>query len=238
MRKFGSLNAQDAFKDGNAPWVVVFHGYGADAFDLFPLNEMIPTQYPLNWIFPQGPLEVPIGPGWTGRAWWNINIEQIQKDAAQGVERDLSTEASPQAVASRQKVIAAIETLKVPWNKVILGGFSQGAMLAVDIYLHAPQSPMGLFVWSSALVNKVEWKERTKSEDFQNRLKENPHPTYFQSHGTNDTVLSLKNGQRLDSFLQSVGMKGKMITFNGGHEIPPQVILGTADYLKGLLHPS
>ena len=235
MRKFGSLTALDAFKDEKAPWVVVFHGYGADAFDLFPLNEMVPSQFPLNWIFPQGPLEVPIGPGWTGRAWWNINIEQIQKDAALGNERDLSLESSPQAVSSRDKVLAAIETLKVPWNQIILGGFSQGGMLAVDTYLHAPQNPMGLFVWSSALVNKTEWKERTKSEEFQNRLKEYPQPTYFQSHGVNDTVLSLKNGQRLESFLQSIGMKGKMITFSGGHEIPPQVINGTTEYIKGFL---
>ncbi len=235
MRKFGSLTALDAFKDEKAPWVVVFHGYGADAFDLFPLNEMVPSKFPLNWIFPQGPLEVPVGPGWTGRAWWNINIEQIQKDAALGNERDLSLESSTQAMASRDKVIAAIETLKVPWNQIILGGFSQGGMLAVDTFLHAPKSPMGLFVWSSALVNKTEWKERTKSEEFQNRLKENSQPTYFLSHGTNDTVLSLKNGQRLESFLQSIGMKGKMITFPGGHEIPPQVIAGTTEYIKGVL---
>ena len=231
MRKFGSLNALDSFSDEKAPWVLVFHGYGADAFDLFPLHEVISLKNPLNWIFPQGTIEVPVGPGWTGRGWWNIDIAQIQRDAAQGVERDLSQESNPQLTTTRQKVLAAIETMKVPWSQIILGGFSQGAMLAVDLYLHAPQNPRGLFLWSSALVNKTEWKARTQSEEFKSRQKEIPHPTFFQSHGTQDSVLTLKNGQRLEGFLQSLGMKGKLNSFVGGHEIPPQIITGTSAYL-------
>jgi phospholipase/carboxylesterase len=234
MRKFGPLNALDAFNNESAPWVVIFHGYGADAFDLFPLHEVIPTQKPLNWIFPQGPLEVPVGPMWNGRAWWKIDVDKIQQAAASGVDRDLSLETSDELAGTRKKISAALETLKVPWDQIILGGFSQGAMLAVDTFLHAPKNPRGLILWSGAMSNKIEWKARTQSEEFQNRLKEKPAFSYFQSHGLNDSVLTLKNGQRLEGFLQSLGMKGKMLVFPGAHEIPPAAVIGTSQYLASL----
>lgn len=235
MRKLGSLGVLDSFQDANAPWALIFHGYGADAYDLFQLNEVIPVSKPLNWIFPQGPMEVPIGPGWTGRAWWNINVDAIQRAAMSGIDRDLSEETSTEAPEARKKVFSMIEALKVPWNKIILGGFSQGGMLAADVFMHAPEEPKGLIIWSSALVNKDEWKKCAQSEAYKKRREKQPNFKYFQSHGTNDTVLSLKNGQRLESFLQSVGGKGKMVTFSGGHEIPTQTITGTSSYLNEIL---
>lgn len=235
MRKLASLDILDSFQDENAPWVIIFHGYGADAFDLFQLHEVIPVSKPVNWIFPQGIKEVPIGPGWTGRAWWDIDVDAIQKAAMSGIDRDLSLEKSPEAPVARKKVMAMVDALKVPWNKIILGGFSQGGMLAMEVFMHAPVDPRGLILWSTALVNKEEWKTVAQSESFKKRREAAPHFKYYQSHGVNDTVLSLKNGQRLESFLQSVGGKGKLVSFPGAHEIPPAVILGTRDYLDQIL---
>ena len=231
MRKFGPLNALDEFNDENADWAIVFHGYGADAFDLFPLRDLLRLSKPINWIFPQGPLEIPIGPGWTGRAWWNIDIEKIQRDSMAGIDRDLSQEKSEAAILARNKVLSMIESLKVPWSKIILAGFSQGAMLATDVFMQAPQNPKALVLWSGALVNKEEWKVRSQSEEFRQRMSAKPSATFYQSHGAMDTVLTIKNAQRLEGFLQSIGLKGKLVTFPGGHEIPPQILQQTKDYL-------
>jgi phospholipase/carboxylesterase len=235
MRKLGSVDVLDSFKDEKAPWAIIFHGYGADAFDLFQLNDVIPVSKPLNWIFPQGIKEVPIGPGWTGRAWWDIDVESLQRAAMSGVERDLSLETNHETPAVRKKILGMIDALKVPWDQIILGGFSQGGMLAMDIFMHAPQEPRGLVIWSSALVNKEEWKARAQSEEYKKRREQKPNFKYFQSHGTSDSVLTIKNGQRLESFLQSIGGKGKMVTFAGAHEIPPAAILGTSQYLNEII---
>src|SRR5690606_9874605 len=78
MRQLGKIHCREINKDDNAPWVVCFHGYGADCNDLFSLGEMIRTQRTYNWLFPNGHLEVPIGPCWTGRAWWNIDMMEVQ----------------------------------------------------------------------------------------------------------------------------------------------------------------
>ena len=223
---------------------VFCHGFGAPGDDLaglaeWMINECKSLDVKPLLVFPAAPIDLSDDDMPGGRAWWRLNMAKLMQANMTNSFDDIRSEIPEGIDQARTQLVEFVEAAQLKFGMndkpFILGGFSQGAMLAVDIYLHAPQNPMGLFAWSSALVNKGDWKERIKSEEFQNRLKQNPHPTYFQSHGTSDTVLSLKNGQRLDSFLQSAGMKGKMITFSGGHEIPPQVILGTADYIKSLL---
>lgn len=225
MRKLGPLEAVDAVQDPEAPWIVMFHGYGADAFDLASLADVIPVKKPVNYLFPQGPLEVPIGPGWTGRAWWPVNMEQIQRDMEQGLERDTSLESPPALPAMRAKAMKMIEALKVPWDRIVLGGFSQGGMLAADLALHAPASPRGLILLSTALINKDEMRALA------------PHRKglpFFQSHGDADPVLRFKNAARLETLLTQAGLKGKLSRFSGAHEIPPNVIRDLGAWLDTL----
>jgi phospholipase/carboxylesterase len=205
--------------------VVLFHGYGADAFDLQTLSDVIQTPWPCNWIFPQGILEVPIGPGWTGRAWWNINIEALQQAAASGQTRDLSIERPANLDPLRKMMADMIKDLRISWSDLILGGFSQGAMLATDTYLNAPEAPAGLIILSGALVNKKEWVDLAPKR---------AGKKYFISHGQSDQVLSHKGAQQLETMLNQAGMKGTLQSFSGGHEIPPQIIPKISEYLKSI----
>lgn len=226
MRKLGPLQCLDLVQNPDAPWVILFHGFGADANDLASLADVIPVSKTCNFLFPQGPLEVPIGPGWTGRAWWTIDMDRLQRDAQLGQDRDMGAEKPTGLPAAREKAFKMIEALKVPWNKIILGGFSQGGMLAVDLALHAPEQPLGLVVLSSSILNKEEWKAKIAQR------KDLP---FYQSHGENDAVLSLKNAQRLETFLTQGGLKGRLQKFPGGHEIPAPVISRLGSWLNDLL---
>ena len=222
-KKFRVLKAVDHIVDEAAQWVILFHGFGADAYDLSQLNDVLRTPKPTNWLFPQGPLEVPIGPGWTGRAWWPINVEDLQRRAQQGSIVDLSEEKPAGLFDVRPAIFEMINQLGVSWDKVILGGFSQGAMCATDIFLNAPQTPRGLILFSGALINKAEWAPLAK-----NRI----GAKYFISHGKSDPVLPFRCGQQLESVLNNGGMKGKMLSFEGGHEIPPAALTAAIHYLK------
>ena len=222
MRKIGPMQALDQINDPNAPWCILFHGFGADASDLAPLAELIPLKEKCNFLFPQGVMEIPIGPGWTGRAWWPIDGDRIQMIQRQSSEWDTSNEKPATLEALREKAMKMILGLGVPWNRIILGGFSQGGMLAADLAVHAPESPLGLVLLSTSLINKSEMKELAQQR------KGLP---FFQSHGELDPVLTFKNGQRLESFLTQAGLKGALFKFRGGHEIPPLVLEKLGAYL-------
>ncbi len=229
MRKIGSLQALESHPRSEPPagqsaqHFILFHGYGADAYDLQSLAEVINPPEPTHFIFPQGVLEVPIGPGWTGRAWWNIDIEALQAAAMKGEARDLSKESPPSVPELRKKVMKAIEALNVPWNQIILGGFSQGAMLATDIFLHAPEAPKALVVLSGALVNKEEWKKVVSNR---------AGSPFFMCHGTKDAVLAHRGAAQLETFLIQAGMKGKLISFPGSHEIPMEMMVKLNEFLR------
>lgn len=229
MRKLGSIqcleNLNFSGPDGQEQWIILFHGYGADAYDLRSLSEVIQTPKPANWLFPQGVLEVPIGPGWTGRAWWPIDVMALQEAQMRGEPRDLSKENPESLPKLREKILEAIKQLKVPWNQIVIGGFSQGAMLATDIFLNAPEAPKGLIIMSGALICKDDWKQKA-----QNRK----GSKFFQSHGQSDGVLAHRGGAQLETMLISSGMEGRLMTFQGGHEIPMNVIAKMNEYLKTL----
>lgn len=229
MRKIGSLQCLEAHPKiepgvGQQPLVfILFHGFGADAYDLQPLSDVITAPAPLHFLFPQGPLEVPISPGWTGRAWWQIDVAALQMAAQSGQPRDLSKE-SPAALKDlRQKVLSSIEQLKVPWNRIILGGFSQGAMLATHLFLHASETPRALVSLSGALLDK---------EDLKTVVARRSGAPFFASHGKSDPVLSLRGSSQLETFLIQNGMKGQLYSFAGTHEIPPDVVLKLNEFLQ------
>ncbi len=225
MRQLGKLHCQEINQDDDAPWIIFFHGYGADANDLFSLGEMISTKKTYNWLFPNGNLEVPIGPAWMGRAWWNIDMMEIQRAAERGETRDFSKDSPKGMDKAYDLAMEMIRQLKVPWNKIILGGFSQGAMLATELYLRAPETPAGLVMMSGTLVNQEKWKPLIPARAGQR---------FFQSHGQMDQVLGFKQAQQLETLLTQNGMKGTLLGFRGGHEIPGQVLQKIGEYINSL----
>ncbi len=225
MRQLGSLKCVDIIQNDDAPWIVLFHGYGADAHDLAPLAESIQTSLSYNWLFPEGFLEIPIDWSSMGRAWWPIDMEELQKSQLTGVPRDLSQIEPKGLTLAYQKASEMLSKLKVPWNKVILGGFSQGAMLATELYLQAPESPMGLIVLSGTCLKINDWKEKAKNR---------AGKSFFLSHGEHDPILSIKGAQKIETILTQSGMKGRLIRFQGGHEIPMKIITEIGTYLNNI----
>ncbi len=237
MEKLGPIRAviQDDrnhnpnIKAGEDITFILFHGFGADAYDLKSLTDILTPSRPTRWVFPQGILEVPVGPGWTGRAWWPIDMIEWERAMMAGRPRELSDWSPPELPSVRTKVFNMIEALKTPWSQIILGGFSQGAMLATDIFLSAPSTPKGLVLFSGALINKADWKQK-----FLQRTGELSGTPFFQSHGQSDNILSYKGAQQLESFLCQNGLKGKLHNFAGGHEIPMDMVMKANEYLKNL----
>jgi len=227
MRQIGKIKCIEVSPStpGESTLVLLFHGFGADAYDLQTLSDVMTPKHPHHWLFPQGPLEVPIGPGWTGRAWWNIDMMEIQAAAEKGQHRDMTNVHPPELPKLRTQIFEMVEKLNVPWSRIVLGGFSQGAMLATDLYLHAPESAKGLMIFSGQLLCKETWKPLVPKR---------AGKKFFMSHGTQDPILSFVGAQRLETLLTQNGMKGRLLSFPGAHEIPMQAISAATEYLNSI----
>ena len=88
------LNGLDALhrpaQDDESPAVLLLHGYGADQTDLAPLADMMDPDGKFHWYFPNGVLEVIIAPGFSGRAWFQIDMAEYESAMREGRLRDLT----------------------------------------------------------------------------------------------------------------------------------------------------
>ncbi len=202
----------------DAFWVFMFHGFGADASDLKPLADVLtPENMKINWVFPNGIFTVPIGPMMSGRAWWPLTLSQLPSD--------WSHYSPPELTSLRPQIWKMIESFKIPWNRIILGGFSQGAMLATEVYLSAPETPAGLISFSGSLIRKKEWTEA---------LAQRKNQKVFLSHGEMDPVLPSSGTQKLMQILKENQIQCDFCSFRGGHEIPTQAITKAKIYLQSI----
>ncbi|MGZ3690752.1 MAG: alpha/beta hydrolase [Pseudobdellovibrio sp.] len=215
MRQTGPLQSIEIFKNPDSKWVVLFHGFGADAADLASFGEHIQLAKDCNWLFPNGPLTVDIGGGFKGRAWWHIKLAELEGDWTERRPPDMQTAVN--------QVFKMIASMKFEWKDVIIGGFSQGAMLATEVFLKAPETPAGLICLSGTMLSRGEWSQVAANRKGSSIL---------MSHGEMDQVLPHKGAIQLQKFFEDNGIKTQFISFRGGHEIPFQVIEKMKSYIS------
>lgn len=222
-RRFGQLEALHFEVSEDGPTVVFFHGFGADMTDLAPLAGAIQAPKGTNWVFPNGHLTVPLGGHFEGRAWFPISVTELERSMATGQALDWSAVVPPGLKRARDLAFELIAKLGVPTSRLVLGGFSQGGMLATDVTLHMEERPAGLAILSGTLLNAEEWGRLAKKH---------AGFSFFQSHGMRDPVLNFAMAERLEKLLLTAGWQGRLQKFDGAHEIPPEVLIQLGAYLR------
>jgi len=206
--------------------VVLLHGFGAPGDDLVSLASVIDA--PVRFVFPEAPLELSALYG-ASRAWWLLDLARLEQELASRVPRDRSGEIPDGLPAARAQLIRFLDMLQgrfnIPDHELVLGGFSQGAMLALDVALHRPKPPAGLIVMSGTIVAEADWAPRYAS------LAGVP---VVMSHGRNDMLLPFSIAEALRDKLRAAGAKVDWHQFLGGHEIPPTVLDAAGSFLRGL----
>ncbi len=206
--------------------MVFMHGYGAPPDDLVGLaGPLLIECFRLGvrpvMAFPGAPIELDFG----GAAWWPLNMARLMEAAAKNTFDQMREEVPPGIDDARSAVVEVVQSLvdeyQTSFDRLLLGGFSQGAMIAMDVAtrgLSTPPAALGL--WSGACICESLWRSNAG-----NRLK-GTHA--FQSHGRFDQILPFQTGEYLNEVVRDLCASVQFIEFAGGHQIPDECLLGVA----------
>lgn len=216
----------DGRGEGEGPVVVLLHGWAAPGDDLVPLADLLDAPSGTRFLFPEGPLPVDMSLG-DSRAWWRIDVQQVNEHMATGRPRNLSREVPAGMAEARGMVLALLEDAgkrlgAVP-ERMVLGGFSQGAMLACDAALRSSHPFAGLAALSGTVLARDEWLPLMAGRRGLRVL---------QSHGRADPVLPYFLAEQLREFFAEAGALVDWVGFDGGHEIPEAVLSRLSAFLQ------
>jgi phospholipase/carboxylesterase len=223
------LGGDDDRGGGDGPAVVLLHGFGAPGDDLVPLSGLLGLPPTVRLVFPAAPLALPAFFG-DSRAWWMIDTDALERDMAAGRPRDRSAEVPEGLAPARDAVAACLDEvcrrLAVPEGQLVLGGFSQGAMLSCDVALRGALPLAGLVLLSGTLLCADQWAPLMAARG---------GLPVLQSHGRADPLLSFEAAERLRDRLRAAELDVEWHAFDGGHEIPPPVLSALGAFLRRVL---
>jgi phospholipase/carboxylesterase len=198
--------------------VVLLHGWRAHGDDLVSLAEEL-AHSRARFLIPAAPLPEPGG----GRAWWRLDTNDRPLEVRSD-ELPPNYRPHPQVAAARQAVQALLRDARQRWAPDMLAivGFSQGAMLALDLALTADPPVARVAVLSGVLLADSLPALHAKKPAL---------PDVFVSHGRADQMLPFADGASIESVLVPYGYHVTFVPFDGGHAIPPPVVAQLRQFL-------
>ncbi|HSF31866.1 MAG TPA: PHB depolymerase family esterase [Candidatus Tectomicrobia bacterium] len=197
------------------PMIVCLHGRGADMRDLAGLAPAI-DQTGYIYICPNAPVTISIGPGYTGRAWYEPGgnpspaAQEQALTALDGVIRDVFAEH------------------RVPAGQALLLGFSQGGAMTYRYGMLRPEMFAGLAILSGALRHP---------EGLLRHLPTTQDQRIFIAHGTHDTVVPVDLSRDAVAFLEARGYQPVYHEYPMGHEINLEVLNDLVPWMHETLPP-
>lgn len=189
--------------------LMLLHGLDMAPAQLAPIVASL--KLPALVAVPQGPVERADG----RHAWWPVDDAARAARIAAG-PADLHASHPPGRAPARDAVHAAARVLRerAPGLPLVMAGFSQGAMLALDCVLQSPPLAVdALALWSASRLAFSEWRPSL------HRLR---GVRVELLHGRHDANVDVAAGRSLHDALADQGADARWATFDGGHEIPLQ----------------
>jgi len=175
--------------------LVLLHGRGADEHDLFPLLDLLDPARRLLGVTPGGPLHLPPG----GKHWYTLG--------------GIPTPDAETFHATAPLLAAFLDALPMPMDRVVLGGFSQGAVMSYAMSLGPGRPrPAGLVAMSGFLPRVEGWPLEPE------RLAGVPVGI---AHGTLDPVIGVDYGREAAETLSAAGVDVLLLESAVPHMVDP-----------------
>jgi phospholipase/carboxylesterase len=189
--------------------LVLLHGRGADQYDLLPVADAIDPERRCAVLTPRGPLHLPPG----GAHWYRLG--------------GIPTPDPETFTASFERLAAFLdgvpERTGVPWERTVLGGFSQGTVMSYALGLgEGRPSPAGILAMSGFL---------PEVPGFALDLASRQGLPVAVSHGTLDQVIPARFGREAAEQLEAAGLAVSYRETPVGHGADPRLIPELREWL-------
>lgn len=201
--------------DAPAGLLVLLHGRGADERDLLPLVDLLDPDLRLLGVLPRGPLRLPPG----GAHWYAVRELGYPDPGTFSDTFALVGTWLDELAAERQ----------VPPERIVLGGFSQGAVMTYALGLAEGRPRPAALAAFSGFVPTV--------PGFRLDLGP-PLPAVAIGHGALDPVIGVEWGRRARDLLVEAGAEvlyreSELL----GHAIDPALLRELPGWLRRVLEP-
>lgn len=180
--------------------LVLFHGRGADEYDLYPLLDLLDPERRLLGVTPRGPFSFPPG----GAHWY-----KLQEVGFPDRETFLATYEEVGTWLDR-----FLEEHGISPDRTVLGGFSQGAVMAYSFGLGAGRPRPAALIALSGFMPTVEGFELDLSEI----------PPVAIGHGTYDPIIPVEFGRQARKVLEEAGASVLYREYPLPHAIDPSFL--------------
>ncbi len=197
------------------PWLLVLlHGVGSHERDLFDLCPYVPKAFHVLSV--RAPHRV--GPG--AFAWFAFSV---LPDGSRQIHETQEAESREQLA---MVVESAARELDIPPERVVVGGFSQGGIMALTMLLTEPGRLRAAMVWHGRLLSEA-LDQAAAPEALQGK-------DLWVSHGIHDNVIPLASAEAVRQHVTGLPLKLTYAEFPGAHEIRPAELQQAMIWLVGL----
>ena len=170
--------------------IFLLHGFGASMQDLVDIAPMI-NKDDYIFIFPNAPFEMSFGLNQKGYSWFDFdNLSQISK--SQKILENTIEE--------------SLKLFNIDDNKMHLGGFSQGGMMAMHSDLIYQNLFSGYIILSSKIIPNIDINLKTDSR-------------IFLAHGVNDSIIDIYDARETQNKLINRGLDVEYHEYEMEHQI-------------------
>lgn len=191
--------------------VITLHGRGTTGEDLMPLADEIALPG-IRWIFPDAPF--PFSDDFGGRMWYS--------SPPQGQSGILE---------SRRLLFDLLDQLitreGIPSDQIALMGFSQGAVMSLDVGLRFPQPLAAIIALSGYLASPEKLAAEKSSASMKTPI--------LLVHGIMDEVVPVDGSRKASAVLTGEGYQPRLEEYPMGHQVIPEEIALIRDFLKNRL---
>ena len=205
--------------------VIWMHGLGADGNDFAPIVPELGlgAQPSIRFIFPHAPtMPVTINNGHVMRAWYDVIPGDLE-----GRSRKTDEKGVRASQAAIDKLIARENKRGIKTRNIVLAGFSQGGVIALQTGLRCPERVAGIMALSTYLTLAETLPAEASAA--------NKDVPIFYAHGTHDPMIPLAMATSSRDKLIALGYKIEWHDYPMQHSVCAEEVQAIGTWLRRVL---